>query len=498
MLEMKDIHKSYGQVHANRGIDLSVPVGRIVGLLGENGSGKSTLMKVLLGAVRADAGTIRFKGRTLTGHTPRDAIAAGIGMIYQHVMLVDAMTAAENIVLGWSGTGPVLSRPAIAALVRETSAAHGLDVDPDAVVGGLSHGQRQRVEITKVLMRGVDLLVLDEPTSNLSAPEIERLLTLMRQLRARGKSVVFISHKLGEILDVCDEVVVLRDGAVVGRSETAGVSRDELARMMVGRDLAAPLERAASAPGTELLRAEGLALRDETGVDRLRGIDLTLRAGEILGVAGIDGNGQRELAEVLAGSRRPDRGRVLLGGRDITSAPVGERIRAGIAYVPVDRATTSLVPAMSVEDNLALRDIDQPPLSHRGWIDRTAVRARARARMERFGIRAAGPQAPARTLSGGNQQKIVVAREIGRSPRVLVAIQPTWGLDPGAARFVTEEILALRDAGGAVLFVSTELEEVLALGDRITVIHDGRLTEPVPRATADITAIGLAMAGAQH
>jgi general nucleoside transport system ATP-binding protein len=497
MLSMKNIHKSYGPVQANRGIDLTVRPKMIIGLLGENGSGKSTLMKVLLGIVRSDAGTVEFKGRNLVNHTPRDAIAAGIGMIHQHFMLVNNMSTTENVMLGWPGAGRWLRPGAVADVIRQMSAEYGLDVEPTAIVEGLSFGQRQRVEIVKTLMGGPDLLILDEPTSNLSPPEVARLLDLMRQLRDQGRSIIFISHKLAEILDVCDDIVVLRDGEVVGRRAAAGTTPAELARLMVGRDVTAAIERTPPNIGAELLTVDNLSLRLSGKAMRLRDVRLSIHAGEILAIAGVDGNGQTELAEVIAGLRLPSGGRVTLSGCDMTRASAAERLAAGLAYIPVDRAATSLVPGMTIEDNLALREFDRPPLSHRGWLDRNTFRARAIERMDRFDVRASGPDALAQTLSGGNQQKIVVAREIGRNPKVLVAVQPTWGLDPGAARFVRDEVMALREAGAAVLFVSAELEEVLALGDRIAVIHEGRLSEGIPREQADITEIGLMMAGAR-
>jgi simple sugar transport system ATP-binding protein len=498
MLEMRDIHKSYGPVRANRGIDLTVPQGKIVGLLGENGSGKSTLMKVLFGVVRADCGTIRFKDRRLASHSPRDAIAAGIDMIHQHFTLVDAMTVTENIMLGWREAGGWLRPREIAARIRKTRSDYGLDVDPDVTVGRLPYGQRQRVEILKALMRGSDLLVLDEPTSNLSPPEIYRLLELMKRLREQGHSVIFISHKLGEVLEICDDIVVLRDGKVTGRCSATGASRSGLAHMMVGRDVTGAVARTERKPGAEALNVTNLSLRDESGIERLRDISFSVRAGEILSVAGVDGNGQLELVEIIAGLRSCDRGRIALAGRDITRWTVGERLAAGLSYIPVDRAGTSLVPDMTVEDNLALREFNRPPLSRWWLLDRGCRRALATERMQQFQVRASGPDAPARTLSGGNQQKIVVAREIGRDPTVLIAVQPTWGLDPGATRFVIDQILALRAAGGAVLYISAEFEEVMTLGDRIAAIHDGRLSEAVAREQADVTEIGLMMAGARH
>jgi simple sugar transport system ATP-binding protein len=498
MLEMRNIHKSYGSVHANRGIDLSVPPGKIVGLLGENGSGKSTLMKVLFGVVRADSGTVCFKGRELVVKQPGDAIAAGIGMIHQHFMLVDAMSVTENVMLGWQKAGRWPRPRQLAELIRTTSSGYGLDIDPDATVGRLSYGQRQRVEIIKALMRGSDLLILDEPTSNLSPPEVSRLLDLMRRLREQGRSVIFISHKLGEVLDVCDDIVVLRDGVVTGRCPSVNATRAELAHMMVGRDVTAPIEPWARDCGDEILTVTSLSLRDEVGIERLRDVHISLHAGEILSVAGVDGNGQAELVEVIAGLRLPDRGRIVFGNRDVSQWNARARLAAGIAYIPVDRANMSLVLGMTVEDNLAMREFNRAPLSRWCWLDRKNFRAQATKRMAQFDVRASGPDAPARTLSGGNQQKVVVAREIGRSPKVLIAVQPTWGLDPGASRFVIDQVLALRKAGGAILYISSELEEVLTLGDRIAVMHNGRLSVPMPRGQADVTEIGLMMAGVTH
>lgn len=495
MLDMRGIEKSYGPVRANRGIDLAVPDATIVGLLGENGSGKSTLMKVLFGIVAADAGTITFKGRELRHHGPRAAIAAGLGMIHQHFTLVDAMSVTENIMLAWDQAGWWLRPNDIAQEIRRTSAAFGLDIDPDARIADLPHGLRQRVEIMKAILAGAELLILDEPTSNLSPPEVAGLLDVMRRLKAEGHSIIFISHKLDEVLEICDEVVVLRDGAVTGRGPTKGATKASLAHMMVGRDVTAHVARADITPGATILRVSALSRRDAAGIARLDDVSFSLRAGEILAVAGVDGNGQTDLAEVLAGLLPATGGGIDLGGLDITHAPVKERLEAGLAYIPVDRATTSLVPAMTVADNLALREFDRPPFSTGGFLRKAGFRARALERMGQFDIRAAGPQSPARTLSGGNQQKIVLAREIGRGPKVLIAFQPTWGLDPGATRFVIDQILALRAAGGAVLYLSAALDEVLMLGDRIAVLHGGRLSAPKPRGAVDVTEIGLLMAG---
>jgi general nucleoside transport system ATP-binding protein len=491
ILEMRGIVKRYGQVCANDGIDLDVASGSILGLLGENGSGKSTLMKVLFGLVPADAGGIVFKGAELSGHTPGEAIARGIGMIHQHFMLVDAMTVVENVMLGLPAAGRWLRRADVARELRSLSERYGLELDPEATVGDLPIGRRQRVEILKALMRGADLLVLDEPTSNLSPPEVEGLLAVMRRLREEGKAIIFISHKLGEVLAVCDRVTVLRDGRVVGRAEAAGATRAELARMMVGRDLAEPLRRGERAAGEPLLELRGVSC----GM-ALRDIALTVRAGEVLAVAGVDGNGQFELVETIAGTMRASRGAILIGGRDLTRKGPAARVRAGLSYIPADRAHTSAVQAMSVAENVALRDIGRQPYSRFGWLNPTLATAAARRLIGDFAIRAPGPEAAIRQLSGGNQQKVVVAREIDRAPKVLIAHQATWGLDPGATRFVLDRVLALRAAGAAVLYVSSELEEVLAIGDRIGVMFEGRMMAILDRHEVDLGRIGALMAGA--
>ncbi len=496
MLRMTGISKSFGSIRANRDIELVVPARRIVGLLGENGSGKTTLMNVLFGMVRPDAGRIEFDGLRLEGHTPREALAVGIGMIHQHFMLVPAMTVTENVMLGWAETDRWLHPAAVTARIHEASLAYGLGLDPESVVASLPLGVQQRVEIIKAILRGARLLVLDEPTSSLSPPEVSGLLDVLRRLRAEGRSVIFISHKLGEILDVCDEVVVLRDGEVTGRTEVVGISRQDLAGMMVGRDVTAPLERVTRRPGHERLVVNELTVRDAGGIMRLRGMSFSVRAGEVLALAGVDGNGQAELADAIAGLARPEGGHVFVDGADVTRGGVAARLAAGLAHVPADRGTAGLVSEMTVAENLALRDFDRPPLRWGPWLDGPAIRARAMERMAEYDIRAPNAESVVATLSGGNQQKIVLARELGRRPKVLLAVQPTRGLDPGATRFVIERVLALREAGAAVLYISTELEEALGVGDRIGVLHGGRLVGMMPRADADVSRIGLMMAGA--
>lgn len=481
MLEMRGISKAYGAVRANDRIDLTVPRGGIVGLLGANGSGKSTLMKCLFGMERPDAGGIIFKGRELDARTPRDAIRAGIGMIHQHFTLVDAMTVADNVMLGWERTGRWLDAGAVAAQVARASREYGLDVDPRARVGALALGTRQRVEIVKALVRGCDLLILDEPTSILAPPEVARLLELMRRLKAEGKSVIFISHKLGEVLEVCDEIVVLREGRVAGRQAASGATRAGLSRLMVGSEPTNSDSHPRPAPGGTCCSVTNLVVKDAVGVQRVNGVSFELRTGEVLAIAGVDGNGQAELADALAGLVAPVSGSI-------------ER-RGELAYIPADRATTSLVQSMSVADNLRLRDYWRAGFSRRGFLNSRFQTANAREKVSSYDIRCADIDAPIRTLSGGNQQKVVIAREFGRNPAVLIAFQPAWGLDPAATRFVLDRVLELRARGGAVLYISSELEEVLEVGDRIGVLYAGRLIDLMPRAEATMDRLGLALSG---
>ena len=495
LLQMRGIAKSFGAVRANDGVDLDVAAGQILGLLGENGSGKTTLMKVLFGMLRPDAGRIIFRGTELSNHHPSQAIALGIGMVHQQFMLVEQMTVAENVMLGWDRAGRWLAAAEIANEIRQTSQRYGLDLDPEALVSNLSLGRRQRVEILKALLRGAELLILDEPTSNLSPPEIDGLLAVMRRLRTEGKATIFISHKLGEVLAICDDVIVLRDGRLAGRRPVAAATRAELARMMVGRDVTDPLSRGEQKLGTPLLSIEQLTVPDAGGTPRLRDVSFEVRGGEVLAIAGVDGNGQIELVEALAGLRS-SWGRIAVAGKDVTRQSVAARVAAGLSYIPPDRAQTSMVASMSIADNLALRDVKRRPFSRAAWLSRTAIAANGKRLIESYAIRAPGPATLARQLSGGNQQKVVVAREIDRGPQVLVALQATWGLDPGATRFVLEQVLALRAAGAAILYISSELEEVLAIGDRIGVLHAGRLVGLIERNDVELEAICLMMAGA--
>ena len=491
LLAMRGIVRRFGDIVANDRIDLEVREGEIVGLLGENGSGKSTLMKVLFGMLRADAGSITVRGRPLTDHSPAGALAAGIAMIHQHFMLIDAMTVTDNVMLGGPAAGHILRATTVAARIRDVSRRFGLDLDPDARVADLPLGRRQRVEILKAILRDADLLVLDEPTSNLAPTEVSELLAILRRLRADGKGIVFISHKLPEVLEVCDNVVVLRAGKVVGRASVSGTSQSQLAEMMIGRDVA---PRPTTAPATLAAGPARLAVANLAGPG-LERLSFEIRRGEILGVAGVDGNGQIELVETLAGLRSANGGTIALDGEDITRAGAGARMRSGLAYMPADRGTTALVKTMSVVENLMLRDSMQPPYGRGPWLTPGRAAEKARALMVEFDIRARDPETLVGRLSGGNQQKIVVARELDRAPAVLVAHQAAWGLDPGATRFVLDRMLALREAGAAILYVSSELEEVLAISDRVAVMARGGFAGIVRRDAVDARQLGLWMGG---
>ncbi len=497
LLEIQGLSKSFGAVHANRDISMYVDAGEIVALLGENGAGKSTLVKQIFGLLTPDAGTIAIKGDIARIRDPKDAIRRGIGMVHQHFQLVPVMTVAENMILGHetSRKGVMLDLEGARRMVRELSARHKLAVDPDAEIEDLPVGTQQRVEILKALSRKVDLLILDEPTAVLTPQETDELLSVMRELAAEGTSIVFITHKLREVLDVADRVYVLRQGGVVGEVDTAGTDARQLATLMVGREVVLQIDKPEAHPGEVVLKIEDLHVRDDRHLPAVDGFTLDVRAGEIVGVAGVEGNGQRELVECIAGMRPPVSGVIDLAGEDITKASPHKTHAAGVGHIPEDRERHGLVSSYTLADNLVLNRFDEAPFSRSGLRDTDAIRSNAETLIAEFDIRTSGPQATAGSLSGGNKQKVVVAREMSARPRLLVAAQPTRGVDVGSIEFIHQRIVEARDAGAGVLLVSAELDEVLSLADRIAVIHAGKVVAQMAADGADRTEIGRLMAG---
>ena len=495
-LELRGITKRFPGVLANHDVDLSVASGEIHALVGENGAGKSTLMNILYGLYSADEGEILLDDQPVTFDGPGDAIAAGIGMVHQHFMLVPVFTVAENIVLGVepaNATGQLRMRQANRA-VADLAEHHGLPVDPQAVVETLPVGVQQRVEILKALHREARLLILDEPTAVLTPQETRELFTAMRSLRESGRSIVFITHKLGEALAVADRVSVLRGGAMVGTTTPAATTQEDLATMMVGRAVDLVVERAPATPGDPVLTIDGLTVVDDHDQVVVRDLDLELRAGEIVAIAGVQGNGQSELVEALNGIGTVSEGSIRLQGRELAGLEPGEILRAGVGHIQEDRYAEAMVAPFSVAQNLVLNTWNAEPYARRGVIQSDAVERLAREEVEDFDIRTPSIHTPMDNLSGGNQQKVVVAREFARDLKVLVAAQPTRGIDVGSIEYIHQRIVEFRDQGHAVLVVSSELDEVLALGDRIGVMYRGELSGPFD-APVDRDAIGLLMAG---
>ena len=455
-------------------------------------------MSVLYGLYRPDEGELLLNGQAVSIESPRQAIDLGIGMVHQHFMLVPVMTVAENIVLASEPRkGLLLDTAAAARRVRELSDRFGLSVDPDARVADISVGQQQRVEILRALDRGADVLILDEPTAVLTAQETAELFRILRTLTAEGKSIVFISHKLGEVLDIADRVSVLRRGKKVETVSTEGATEESLARMMVGRDVLFRVAKEDAKPGAALLEVEDLEVEDDRGLPAVRGLSLQVRAGEIVGIAGVDDNGQGELVETLAGLRRALAGTIRVDGRDVTAADVRGKLDAGIGHIAEDRHRRGLVLDFSLAENLCLRDYRRPPIANHGLISPKRMNDRAAPLLDEYDVRGGSCEALALSLSGGNQQKVVIAREIAEDPKVLIAAQPTRGLDVGAIEFVHRRLLEQRDAGRGVLLVSLELEEIRSLSDRVLVMYDGRVVaELAPEASEE--EFGIAMLGGRR
>ncbi|MHB8641934.1 MAG: ABC transporter ATP-binding protein [Gaiellaceae bacterium] len=498
VLEMRSIRKEFPGVVANDDVDLDVRRGEVHALLGENGAGKSTLMNILYGLYRPDNGEILLHGKSVSFASARDAIRAGIGMVHQHFMLIPVMTVAENIVLGMEPShGPLLDERAAEQRVRELSEQFGLAVDPGALVSEITVGQEQRVEILKALYRGADILVLDEPTAVLTPQEARELFSIIDSLKADGKSIIFISHKLNEVLEIADRITVLRRGKVIETVPREGATEASLARAMVGREVLLQVEKAPAQPGDVLLSVTDLHVVDDRGIEKIRGMSFDVRAGEIVGIAGVDGNGQTELIDAITGLRKIESGSVSVAGQRLVDANAREMLDAGVGHIPEDRQRRGLVLEFSIAENVALHDYDKPPDAKWGWLFPSRMIDLARRLIHEFDVRGGGPLTRTGSLSGGNQQKVVVAREIARDPKVLIAAQPTRGLDVGAIEYLHRRIVTERDKGRAVLLVSLELDEIFSLSDRILVIYEGEI---VGEHTSDVSEqqLGLEMLGGQE
>ncbi len=495
-LEMRGIVKHFPGVLANDHIDFDVHAGEVHALLGENGAGKSTLMKILYGLYEPDEGEIWLNGQRVDIQSPTDAIDLGIGMIHQHFMLVETLTVAENVALGLpSSRAPLTDLDRVSKRILELADIYGLRVDPTAYIWQLAVGQRQRVEIIKALYRGAALLILDEPTAVLTPQEVDEFFVTIRQMVNEGHAVIFISHKLHEVLDISQRVTVLRDGQRIDSCPTSGCTKASLAEMMVGREVIMKPEREEIAAGQPRLAVEGLRVESDRGTEALRGVDLTIHSGEILGLAGVSGNGQRELAEVITGLRPPTAGKVFLEGEDVANKTPAKLTEKKLAYIPEERMKDGMVQEFSIAENTILREHNKRPFANSGLLNLPIIAKYADKLIERFQVKTPSRETPAKSLSGGNIQKVVLAREISRQPRVLIAAQPTRGLDIGAMEYVHAQLLAERQKGTAILLISEDLDEILGLADRIAVIYEGRIMDIVDAETATAERLGLLMAG---
>lgn len=495
-LRVENIRKRFGPIVASDGVSLEIEEGEIHSLLGENGAGKSVLMSMICGMVRPDEGEIVFKGQSVRFDSPREAIRQRIGMVHQHFMLVPNLTVAENYILGQGSPLRVINdMDEVHAKIRELSDRYALDVRPDAIIEDLSVGEQQRVEILKVLFHGIDLLILDEPTAVLTPQETDRLISLMGDLAKDGKTVVFISHKLDEVMRVSNRISVMRDGRVVHTVNVGETNARELARMMVGRDVRMELPRSPEPPGHIVLSVDNLTCRAETGLPAVRGVSLSVRAGEIVGIAGVSGNGQTELSLALSGLLPVDSGRVMLNGKDITGLDPARINASSFSHIPEDRHKHGIVASMSLSENTILQRYDQKPFASRGMLNRGVIGEHTRDLIKRFRIKSRDEDQPIGALSGGNQQKLVVARELARNPDFILVNQLARGIDIGAMEFVMEEMLKQRDNGRAILLISTELEELFAICDRILVMFHGEILGELPPDRTRLDELGLLMAG---
>jgi simple sugar transport system ATP-binding protein len=498
-LEMRGIVKRFPGVLANDRVDFDVRSGETHALLGENGAGKSTLMNILYGMYAADEGEILLSGERVSIATPTDAIELGIGMIHQHFMLVETLTVAENVALGLpSSRGPLTDIEQVSERIHELGELYGLMVDPGAYIWGLSVGQQQRVEIIKALYRGAALLILDEPTAVLTPQEVDELFSIMRQMSNDGHALIFISHKLHEVLEISQRVTVLRDGKKIGTRPTAETSKSDLGSWMVGREVSFRRSKVKVDRGKPRLVLEGVSADSERGTQALKGVSLEVCAGEILGVAGVSGNGQPELAEVITGLRPATVGKVLLEGEDVTGLKPRQRTERSLAYIPEERMRDGMIREFTVAENLILREHGKLPFSRSGFLNLGAIERHSRRLISDFNVKTPSHETRGKSLSGGNIQKMVLARELSRKPRVLVAAQPSRGLDIGATEYVHEQLLQQRTEGTATLLISEDLDEILSLSDRIAVIYEGEIMGVVEADKATAEQIGLLMAGVRE
>ncbi len=492
---MRDVVKRFPGVVANDGVNLSVNAGEIHALLGENGAGKSTLMNLLFGLYNPDEGQIEINGKPVTFHNTRDAAKAGLGMVHQHFMLIPGFTVAENVILGNEGPDTLLDREAASRKVGEIAASYGLNVDPNARVQDLPVGLQQRVEILRALYQGSRILILDEPTALLTPQEVDDLYVILRRLKDDGGTIIFITHKLREVANVSDRVTVIRRGKTIGTRTTAETTPHELAELMVGREVLLRVDRPPASPGEAILEGRNLVCTNNHGATTLDVASIQLRRGEILGVCGIEGNGQAELIEVLSGMRAPDSGTLEIHGKNVVGQNTTGFRRAGVSYIPEDRQSRGLVLDFPLWENVLIGNTERKGFVQKGIVRQRWIQQLTSSLMEKFDVRAPSPMTPASALSGGNQQKLIIARELHRDPDIVLAIQPTRGLDVGAIEFVHRSLVEARDAGKAVMLLSFDLDEILDLSDRIVVLTEGKIVGDMPGNEADRGQLGLLMGG---
>lgn len=495
-VELRGITKQFPGVRANDQVSLQVRAGEIVALLGENGAGKSTLMKILYGMYHPDGGEIRINGAPVTLRSPADALRHGIGMIHQHFQLVPGFTVVENVALGLSSTrGPITDLDAVSARIKDLAAQYGLSVNPQAFVWQLAVGQQQRVEIIKALYRDAALLILDEPTAVLTPPEVQELFSILRRLKADGHTLIFISHKLHEVMEISDRVTVLRDGRVVGNVETRDTNQKALAQLMVGREVITRWDKPEPREGKTVLQVRDLTVEGDQSLPGVKDLSLDVRAGEIVGIAGVSGNGQRELAEAIVGMRRASGGTVSVAGRDVTNQPPAKVIDAGVAFIPEERMTMGVIRDFSVTENAILETHAMPPYARGVFFDFGQINQHCAKLVREYDVRTPTLDTPVKSLSGGNIQKLVLARELSRMPQLLIAAQPTRGVDIGATEYIHKRLIEERTQGTAILLISEDLDEVLTLSDRVAVMYEGEIVGIVPPDTS-VQELGLMMAGA--